>query len=196
MPALLQARPLVEAGRRRQKILVPVDGSRTCEAALAHVIALARSMPLSVHLLNVQAPIMAGDVNLFTTVMMVESQRRTAGEEVLKRARSMLTAARIEHTAEVVLGAPAAAIVRSAAVNDCAKIVMGTRTSGLLGAVLRPSVARRVVKLAPMPVTVVKPASKSGGVPGHSVASLAATLRRLCSWRKRSCASSRAYQAS
>jgi nucleotide-binding universal stress UspA family protein len=128
-------------------------------------------MPLEVHLLNVQSPVMAGDVNVFTTAPAVRSRRRTAGDEVLKRARSILAAARIEHTAEVVFGDPAPAIVRSAALNECDKIVMATRNSCLLHALLRPSVARRVVKLAPIPVTIVKAAAVSD-VPAASGAAL------------------------
>jgi len=147
-----------------------VDGSRTSEAALAHVIALARSMPLNVHLLNVQGAVMAGDINLFTSATMVQAQRRFAGDAVLKRGRSVLAAARIEHTIEVAFGDPAATIVRSAAVHGCNKIVMATRNSGFLGALLRPSVVRRVLKLAPIPVTVVKAAAASDAAPAHGAA--------------------------
>ena len=137
VPALLQT-PASAADNARLKILVPVDESRTSEAAVEHVVALARSMPIEVHLLNVQAPVMAGDINPFTTAATVRSQLRTAGEKLLKRARSMLAAARIEHTAEVALGDPAPAIVRSAAVNVCDKIVMATRNSGLLRRTAQP----------------------------------------------------------
>ena len=107
--ALLQPSELwrSRAHALRQKILVPVDGTPAAEAALDHVIALARSMPLDVHLVNVQPPVMAGDINLFTTVGMVEAQRRTAGANALKHARSALSAAGIRHTAEVAFGSPA-----------------------------------------------------------------------------------------
>ena len=196
VPALLQARSPAPVERRRQKLLIPVDGSHTAQAAVAHAIGLAGSMPVTVHLLNVQPPVMAGDINLFTTSMMVEARRRAAGEEVLKRARSVLAIARIEHTAEVALGTPASAIVRSATVNDCTKIVMATRNSSWLDALLRPSVARRVLKLAAIPVTVVKAASTTHGEPARPVARFTARLRGLCSWWKRSCAADRAYQAS
>jgi nucleotide-binding universal stress UspA family protein len=152
-------------------------------------------MPLNVHLLNVQAPVMAGDINLFATAMMVQARRRAAGEQVLKRARSMLAAARIEHTAEVALGACAAAIVNSAAVHDCNKIVLATRNSGFLDTLVRPSVARRVVKLARIPVTVVKAAAASDAAPAASARRAAAGLHTLWSWRKRSCAAGGAYQA-
>src|SRR6476620_9815560 len=106
VPALLQT-PASAADNARLKILVPVDESRTSEAAVEHVVALARSMPIEVHLLHVQAPVMAGDINPLTRAATVRSQRRTAGEKLLKRARSMLAAARSEHTAEVALGGPA-----------------------------------------------------------------------------------------
>lgn len=188
IPALLRPAPVAKAGAGRQKILVPVDGLRVSEAALAHVIALARSMPVTVHLLNVQAPVMAGDINLFTSAAMVRAQREAAGERVLKNARAALAAARVEHTAEVAFGSPAAAIVLSATVNGCSKIVMGTRNSGLLRALLRPSIARRVLKLAPVPVTVVK---VKPALPERD----AARVPELCSWGKRSCAQDRAYQA-
>jgi nucleotide-binding universal stress UspA family protein len=161
VPALLQPKRPLAATAPTQKILVPTDGSAAEEAALRYVIELACAAPVAVHLLNVQPPVMAGDVTLFTTAHTVAQQRRSAGEQALKRASGSLSAARIAHTTEVALGSPPAEIVRAAAAHACTKIVIATRNTGLMSLLLRRSVAQRVVALAAVPVTLVKPSSGS-----------------------------------
>jgi nucleotide-binding universal stress UspA family protein len=194
------ALPLLQPNRQlasmspRQKILVPTDGSAAEEAAIAYVIDLARTGPVAVHLLNVQPPVMAGDVTRFTTACMVAQQRRRAGEQALGRARGALGAARVAHTTEVALGSPAAEIVRSAATQACSKIVMATRNTGIMKLLLRRSVAQRVVALAPLPVTLVKPSSaRAGAIRRRATGLLQAS--RLCAWRKRSCSTAATYHA-
>ena len=159
VPALLLKTGRLAVASPSQHILVPTDGSAAEEAALRYVIELGRTVPVSVHLLNVQPPVMAGDVTLFTTAHTVAQQRRSAGEHALVRARGALEVARIPHTVEVALGSPAAEIVRSAAAHSCTKIVLATRNTGIMKLLLRRSVAQRVVALSPVPVTLVKPGS-------------------------------------
>ena len=140
-----------------RRILVPLHGSKVAAAAaIDHVLALERSIPLSVVLLNVQPPIMSGDVSVLTTVDMVRRRRMAAGERALERAARMLAAAHIAYETQIALGSPAQEIVRCATEKQCDMIVMTAREQGLLQTLLGRSVTQRVVKLAPMPVTVVK----------------------------------------
>ena len=140
-----------------RRILLPLDGSRVAaDAAIDHVLALERSLPLSVVLLNVQPPVMSGDVTVLITVEMVRQRRKAAGERALARAGRMLAAAHIACETQIALGSPVQEIVRCAAERQCDMIVMATREQGLLQQLLGRSVAQRVIKLAPMPVTVVK----------------------------------------
>jgi nucleotide-binding universal stress UspA family protein len=140
-----------------RKILVPLHGSKVATAAaIDHVLALERSSALSVVLLNVQPPVMSGDVSVLTTVDMVRKRRMAAGERALERAARMLAAAGIAYETEIALGSPVQEIVRCATQRQCDMIVMTTREQGLLHTLLGRSVAQRVIKLARMPVTVVK----------------------------------------
>jgi nucleotide-binding universal stress UspA family protein len=198
LPALLasERRPLSGVGVAsvRQRILLPFDGSPACESALAHVRALSKAYDIEIHLLNVQPPVMAGEVTLFMTAQTVELQRRAAAERVLSSAKGELRSLRIPYVTEVAFGSPAEEIVRCAATSHCTKIVMGTR-AGFRG-LLRRSVAHRVVRRAPVPVTIVKPGSTSEQLGMRARLGQLATLctQGLRSWRKRSCAGARTYQ--
>jgi nucleotide-binding universal stress UspA family protein len=143
------------SGLPRQTILLPVDGTPASARAVDYVLELARYMPLSVHLLNVQRPVTAGDITIFRTARAVELERRAEGERALGSAKGALTAAGIRYVAEVALGSAADEIVRCATTSGCSKIVMGTGRGGTFGTWLGRSVSRRVSKRAPVPVTVV-----------------------------------------
>ena len=192
IPALLQPRRFAPAPPM-ERVLVPIDGTAAEEAALEHAIKLARMAPIAVHLLNVQPPVMAGDVTMFTTAEAAAQQRRSTGEQALERARGALTAAGIDYTTEVALGSPAVEIVRSAAAQGCTKIVMSTRNTGIMQLLLRRSVSHRVVRSAAVPVTLVKP----GSARAEPLLCRATRLFRvpgLCAWRKRCCAVAGAYR--
>ena len=73
---------------------LPIDESRVSEMALAHVMALASSDELRVHLLNLQPSVTAADVTPFTSEKAVEMQRRGAGECTLGGAKRALRARR------------------------------------------------------------------------------------------------------
>jgi nucleotide-binding universal stress UspA family protein len=203
VPAVLQTDrvPVAQQGSEaiRQTILLPIDESRISEMALAHVTALASSFELRVHLLNVQPAVTAADVTLFTSAKAVEMQRRAAGERTLGGAKRALSACRIDHVAEVAFGSPADEIVRCATASACSKIVMGTRGKGIFTSLIRRSVAHRVVRLAPVPVTLVTPNavldSRAAATRAGLARAMSACLRGLRSWRKRCCAGSRAYHA-
>jgi nucleotide-binding universal stress UspA family protein len=200
VPALLQAKHASPASLRERSavptVLVPLDGSALSQPAIDYVVALAGSSGIYVHLLNVQPAVTARDVTLFTSARAVEMHRRSAGERALGPAKRALAAAEIPYVAEVAFGAPVDEIVRCATSSGCSKIVMATRGRGLVSQLLGRSVARRVTRLAPVPVTLVKPPLAAGAVPVESGASAQDASRRLCTWRKRSCAPTRAYQGS
>jgi nucleotide-binding universal stress UspA family protein len=178
----------------RQTILLPFDGTPSSERALDHVLDLARWREVFVHLLNVQPPVMAGDVTLFTSAQAVELQRRAAAEGVLAPAKAALNASGVRFLAEVAFGSPADEIVRCATTSRSSKIVMGIRREGLLAR--WKSVPYRVAKRAPVPVTFVPQQARTSARAGRADFGHAfASVKRLGSWRKRSCSGSRAYQA-
>ena len=144
--------PFAEA----ERILLPFDGSHAAQRALQYAIAKTASARLHIHVVNVQPPVMAGDVTLFTSARAVEESRRNIGMTLLKPATAALRARHVFHTAHVALGDAAEEIAKSAERFACTKIVMGTRAMGILRSLLSRSVARRVVKLTTVPVTLVK----------------------------------------
>ena len=159
-PALLRdwraAREASARAHPMQKVLVPVDGTPASISALEHAITHADGERTHVHVLNVQPPIMARDVSAISSAHIAAETRRRAGEHALREARALLNASAIEHTSQIVFGAPAEAIVRTAAERGCLKIVMGSRRNSLIDNVIGRSVSSRVVRLAHVPVTVVK----------------------------------------
>jgi len=131
-------------------ILVPVDGSESSARAVRVAIRVHAKLALKVHLLHVQIPLLPiGDES---------TNRRSAevsGVEALASAKALLAAAGVPYTSEVASGYVGSTIVSYAKTHGCDAIVMGTRglgsTEQLLG-----SIARQVVHLADMPVTLVK----------------------------------------
>ena len=139
------------------RVLIPVDGSEGALRAAAHLIGLVyHGAPPEVHVLNVQPPIMSGDVSSTVTAEMVKRGRFAAGEEVLQRARGLFDRIGIPYVTSVLLGAPAETIVRYVEDHRIDGIVMGTRGMSALKNFLLGSVAAKVVGMAEVPVTLVK----------------------------------------
>ena len=124
-------------------VLVPVDGSSASHNAVRHVIALSASgMAMTVHLLNVQHETIP--VHAF------------AADNATRAARALLASAGVQFESHVRVGATAEAIVQLAREKRCHKIVMGTRRLGTFAGVFPGSVARQVLRLAGLPVTLVR----------------------------------------
>jgi nucleotide-binding universal stress UspA family protein len=141
-----------------KKLLLPIDGSPSAQHALEFSIELSRAIPgLSVHLVTAQQPPeLYGEVAVYVTKEKIVEFQTHHAEEVLKPAKSQLTAAGVPCTVAVVFGEVADSIVRQAQSEQCDTIVMGTRGMGAIGNLVMGSVATKVVHLAPMPVILVK----------------------------------------
>src|SRR5690606_33914000 len=92
VPALLRPKeaehvPAVD-GSAARAWLVPLDGTPESLAAIDYVIGHARPERTRIHLLNVQPPVMAGDVSVLTSAATIVELRRKAGEDALREARS------------------------------------------------------------------------------------------------------------
>lgn len=145
------------ADRVMDRVLLPIDGSDNALRAVAHLADdLGRRERPEIHLLNVQPPIMSGDVGLNATAEMVRAVRLSAGEEALRRARDVLNRKDIAHRSAIRFGKPADVIVRYAEDHGIDGIVMGTRGMSALKCLLLGSVAARVVGATGACVTLVK----------------------------------------
>ena len=149
----VDAKPYVRAAQRaarlqRRKLLVAFDGSPQSRCALDYAIEQARTGVAMIHAVNVQeAPI--DDVIAYRT-------HKQAGEKVLQGAIAQLEANGIVHSADVAFGAVAECIVRSASVERCDHVVLGTRDRLAIASFFSPSVSSQVVRLSTVPVTVIK----------------------------------------
>jgi nucleotide-binding universal stress UspA family protein len=151
------ARPPTERGTALQRVLIPVDGSDSALRAATHLIGLVHHRaPPEIHVLNVQPPVMSGDVSPAVTSEMVKHTRLATGEEILRRARGLLDRAGVPYVASILFGVPAETIVRYVEDHDIDAIFMGTRGMSALKNFLLGSVATKVVGSAQVPVTLVK----------------------------------------
>jgi nucleotide-binding universal stress UspA family protein len=138
-----------------QRILIAVDGSKASERAVRHLIRLrAGGMALRALVLNVQpewAPSRsAAEEKEGRRLHALAAQRAT------RRARSLLTAAQIPFDERMQVGDAAEHIVRLARARRCSQIVMGMRGLGAVARIVLGSVSMKVLRLANVPVTLVK----------------------------------------
>jgi len=140
-----------------QKLLLPVDGSPSALRAAQFLIRLIDGRPApEVHLLNVQPPILAGDVTVNVTIEMANAVHERAGRDAIKSARDVLDASAVACDEHMLVGDPAETIARFAREEGVDAIVMGTRGMGLIKALVLGSVATKVIHLVDVPVTLVK----------------------------------------
>ena len=136
-------------------LLVPVDGSPGSDRAVELVIKLHRDVtPVRVRLLHVLPP--NDGIAVDSTRPLVASEEEPAdGKLALSSARALLDRAEIPYGSEVRTGFVPSTIIQYARTMDCNGIVMGTRGMGTTEALLG-SIARQVIYLADVPVTLVK----------------------------------------
>lgn len=134
------------------KVLVPIDGSPAALRALRH----AMNVATEIHILNVQPRAEVPALLLHMTQSEIDNAQREHGKSTLVDARKVLDAARRAYRAHVVLGDPAAEIVRMADSEHVDLIVMGTRGMSAIGNLALGSIATKVVHLSKVPVTLVR----------------------------------------
>lgn len=136
-------------------VLLPVDGSESSARAVQMVIKLYRRLaPLEIRLLHVQvsdgvpADALGGSSG-------DRGDAFQADQQALNAAQAMLTQAGVPYTSEVRKGYVPPVIADYAKSMNCDAIVMGTRGMGST-AELIGSIARQVISLSDVPVTLVK----------------------------------------
>ena len=139
------------------KVLVPVDGSKTAERAVKHVIELAKGHEsMQVHLVNVQQEADAWEVRRLLKPDEIKRLQLDHGAEALRTASALLDRAGLGYKTHVLIGDPAEKIVQFAKRNGIGKIIIGTHGRGSMVGLLMGSVASKVLHLATVPVTLVK----------------------------------------
>jgi nucleotide-binding universal stress UspA family protein len=139
------------------KALIPVDGSKTSERAVRHVIELTRGgEPMEVHLINVQDPADAPELKRFMKPAEIKRIQREHGAAVLATAARLLERAGVPCKTHVMIGDPAETIAKFAKRGGFQKIIMGTHGRGAIAGLLMGSVATKVLHHSSVPVTLVK----------------------------------------
>lgn len=140
------------------KILLAVDGSEHALRAARQVANLGArlSEPLTVLLLNVQAPVASGLVRRFLSQEALDGYYRDEARAALEAGEAILAPTGVTAESHVVVGDIAATIAEFAASHNCDQIVMGTRGLGGVKGALLGSVASEVLHLADRPVLLVK----------------------------------------
>ncbi len=138
------------------RVLVAVDGSVYSRLAVEHVLRLAEAgCSIDLHLLSVQMPLESGHIRQFIPRGDLEAHYRDSGLAALQEVVSLLEQRVFKHTSHIAVGNIAETITRYANEMNFELIVIGTHgRTGLLH-VAMGSVAREVLKLATLPVTVV-----------------------------------------
>lgn len=139
------------------KLLIPTDGSENALRAVRYVADLARrGLAVEAVLVNIQRPIMSGEVGQVAPIDIAEHKREVKAHAAIAAARAPLDEAKVPVTVHEASGHAAAEIAAAAEALRCDGIVMGRRGLGALASLVLGSVSEHVVRLAHVPVTLVK----------------------------------------
>lgn len=140
------------------KLMIPVDGSDSSTRAVQYVAKLLPQFKESaeLHILNVQHPIISGNVRHFISHEELDRYYRENADKAIQPAINVLQKAGLHFSAHTALGDPAETIVQLAQEKGCDQIVMSPRGLGNVSGMLMGSVSTKVLHLAKMPVLLVK----------------------------------------
>lgn len=143
------------------RILVATDFSLDADAALAGALALAKTIPASVHLLHVvENPLAAGvwSSEIYTVqIAGLQVNLVRDAEKELKRGVRALGTTGVKITTEVRTGRVAQEIVQCARDREIDLVVVGSHGRTGVARLMMGSVAEHVVRHAPCPVLVTRP---------------------------------------
>lgn len=140
------------------KLMIPVDGSEGSSRAVRYAINTVGLYkdPVELHLLNVQHPIVSGNVRHFISHEELDRYYRENADAAMKPAIELLQKAGLHYTTHTALGDPAETVVQMAREKGCAQIVMTPRGLGNMAGMLLGSVTSKVIHLSTVPVLLVK----------------------------------------
>jgi nucleotide-binding universal stress UspA family protein len=141
-----------------RKILVPVDGSEYANAAVAEAIKAVKQGPEGeLHLLNVQVPIFAAVSLVYLPQDKIDTFYFDTSSKALEEPERLAREAGVRFASHRVVGSVVDSILAKTQELGCDSIIMGTHGRGKLAELLLGSVAQRVLVMADVPVTLVKP---------------------------------------
>lgn len=144
----------MEGTMQIRKILVPVDGSEHARRATVYAAEFAAMVHASVLLVHsrMSIPPLLGQAAYDE----VRNSLNARAESLLEPYREILRGAGISFEDRILEGPAETAIVDAVRAEKCDHIILGSRGVSELEGLLLGSVTRRVLQLAPCPVTVVR----------------------------------------
>lgn len=152
---VIRGRIAPDGAPRLGRLVVPLDGSETAAEAVPLAVELAHELAVPVHLVSVIDPVLAPP----------EATERASehAREYLASECARLRAAGVTATTEVRQGTPAAELIAALSPDDLVVMTafgVGTGRRWLLG-----GVAEKLIRSAPAPVLMVRPAAPDGAAP-------------------------------
>jgi len=137
--------------------LVAVDGSEHSLAAVRWVTQMGSAgARLRCTLLNVQKPIMSGEVGTIAPASIALHERERSATEILEQAAAVMRANAVPFEMEEQMDDAATAIIARAEALGCDAIVVARRGLGVIRAALLGSVSTEVVRRSSIPVIIVR----------------------------------------
>jgi len=152
------------------RILVPTDGSREGEQAIAHAVDLAEAHGAAVSGLYVINTASYNGLPMETSWEGVTALLNTDAQEAVETVEKLGAERDVPVETEIVEGSPSTEIVRTAESQECDLIVMGTHGRGGIDRLLLGSVAEKVVRAAHVPVLTVRVGAEPAGVTDRTAA--------------------------
>ncbi len=144
------------------KVLIPTDGSAHALLAAQHALLLvSKGLHARFVVANVQDPATLYEMVVAHDPEVLEKIREAAGLDLMSQVVALLRDGGQEVETEVATGDPARLLVEILEAHGCQAVIMAASGAGdtALGAVLIGAVARDMLELSPVPVTLVKPPS-------------------------------------
>jgi nucleotide-binding universal stress UspA family protein len=142
-----------------QTILIPIDGSKPCDAAVQRAVREAKLGQVDrIHLVNVQ-PHLGAYVGRFVGTPTIRAFQRELGERALAQAKQLLDAAGVPYSAHIYVGDVAETIAAAAHELGVTEIVMSANGFGFPGSLALNSLIGKVIRRTDVPVSVVKAAA-------------------------------------
>lgn len=137
--------------------LIAMDGSEHSLAAVHWIAQLGGDRShLRCTLLNVQRPVMSGEVGILAPASITLDERDRRAADILEHAATVMRAKSIPFEMEEQMDDAATAIIARAEALGCDAIVIGRRGVGVVRAALLGSVSAEVIRESSIPVIVVR----------------------------------------
>jgi nucleotide-binding universal stress UspA family protein len=142
-----------------QTILIPIDGSKPCDAAVQRAIREAKLGQVErIHIVNVQ-PHLGAYVGRFVGTPTIRAFQRELGDRALAHAKKLLDDAGVAYSSHIYVGDVAETIAKAADELGITEIVMTANEFGFPGSLAMNSLIGKVIRRTNVPVSVVKAAA-------------------------------------